>query len=345
MSSRVLRINDDDYEIMGLIDKGTFGRVFKAIKVGEYDDKFYAIKVVKTRENGLIDYLKSEIATLTYLSRVLDKTAPFVRIYDSQILKKGNECIVLMVTEYLSGQNLYDFIEKHAMTSQLILTMFRQILLAVNMLHQMNIAHRDLKLENIMVVDDCSYHCPTPVYRVVLIDFGMSCNRNLDYFLSFPDRSEVSRRCTEITKIGTKVTMDPVLGVKTDLTFSEVKATDLWSLGVILFRMVYGEYLNESSGGYINYIRNRVTKFSPILESLFQSIEKRESASEIIDRFKQFLGLSQEYDQKEWRDGSLLEIRLSGTTIGDDSRDMKSGMLPLIPLRPRLTGGGKCLLS
>lgn len=92
--------------------------------------------------------------------------------------------------------------------------LFSQILKGVKYIHDHNIAHRDLKLTNILIDED---------YAVKIIDFGFACEAN-----------ELHRMYC-----GTPSYMAPEIVEK---KYYLPKPTDIWSLGVVLFKLLSGEY-------------------------------------------------------------------------------------------------------
>ena len=67
--------------------------------------------------------------------------------------------------EYVSDVSLRQYIKsKRYLEENDARSIFRQIMLAVNYIHDRNVIHRDLKLENVMIDKDV----------VKLIDFGFS---------------------------------------------------------------------------------------------------------------------------------------------------------------------------
>lgn len=58
-----------------------------------------------------------------------------------------------VVTEYCQGGNLLEALQKQKIKSEKEVAMLmKQIVSAITYMHQMNIAHRDLKLDNIVLV-------------------------------------------------------------------------------------------------------------------------------------------------------------------------------------------------
>ncbi|KAF2678766.1 kinase-like protein [Lentithecium fluviatile CBS 122367] len=122
----------------------------------------------------------------------------------------------------------YDRWAKRPWTIHAIGCIFAQIAEAVAHVHENGIAHRDLKVENILVARDGT---------VKLIDFGSSA----------PSRNMVTgaRLISWANWIGTPVTMAPEVNGE---TFYNMEKADLWSLAVIFLRLWLGVYPWEPQG-------------------------------------------------------------------------------------------------
>lgn len=92
---------------------------------------------------------------------------------------------------------------------------FSQIVKGVKYMHENNVAHRDLKLTNILIDEE---------YTVKVIDFGFACEAN--------ERHKMY--------CGTPSYMAPEI-VEKKLYFP--KPTDIWSLGVVLYKLLTGDYI------------------------------------------------------------------------------------------------------
>jgi serine/threonine protein kinase len=124
---------------------------------------------------------------------------------------------VYLILELCGGMTLSQFCRtrpQKRLSDDEAFTMFYPILKAVHYLHSWNIAHRDLKLTNVLVDRDL---------RVKLIDFGFSDNSG----------RMLHAYC------GTPSYMAPAIVLKKEYSGS---AVDVWALGVILFKMLTGEY-------------------------------------------------------------------------------------------------------
>ncbi|OHS96729.1 AGC family protein kinase [Tritrichomonas foetus] len=107
---------------------------------------------------------------------------------------------------------------------------FINIIVAVQHLHSLGIIHRDLKLSNVLIFEEKNNH-PLPI-RLALSDFGTALDTH-SIFNIHASRSGAT---------GTVETMAPELFIhdeKGKYLFSHSFASDIWSLGVILFSLFY----------------------------------------------------------------------------------------------------------
>lgn len=113
----------------------------------------------------------------------------------------------------------------------------RQVLAALAFMHEKNITHRDVKLNNIMIATKPTAEAPETPWSVRLGDFGLS------QYHAHPERR--TRRA--ITTHGTPTYMapelfhqfDPEHGEEPTLLGFEAKA-DIWALGITVYRMLAG---------------------------------------------------------------------------------------------------------
>jgi calcium-dependent protein kinase len=123
--------------------------------------------------------------------------------------------VLQVVMEYCSGGDLYT---RLPYTEHTVALMTRQIVSAISYLHERDIIHRDLKLENIV------FENTTPNSIVKLIDFGVS-------YVYTPVSSSSEHGLSE--RVGTIYSMAPET-MKGNYT----SQADLWSLGICVYMLL-----------------------------------------------------------------------------------------------------------
>jgi len=170
-------------------------------------------KVVLKKINRL-KMNKNLIANEVHAATIL-KHSGVVKVYD--IFKES--IYTYIVLEYLKGVDLFKYLSSKnfaPMKEKEARPLFKQLVDTVLYCHSKKIAHRDIKLENIMY--------DRKKNRVKLIDFGLSesieSGKLCDLWCGSQDYV-----CPEIIK------KEPYNGFM----------ADVWSLGTILYIMLYGE--------------------------------------------------------------------------------------------------------
>jgi len=125
-----------------------------------------------------------------------------------------NEAYFQVIMTKCPGITLFDLIELNEnLEEHTAQEVFKQVLDAVNYLHNKNIVHNDIKDENVIVNKDL---------KVTLIDFGSAC-------------SNLGEKTIIYCGSETYTSPEVLAGKRFCRTKQEV-----WSLGVLLFVMVYG---------------------------------------------------------------------------------------------------------
>ena len=162
--------------------------------------------------------------------REIGKHANIVSFIQAEI-KPEPQPEVMIVNELCTGGTLYQLIasQKTPLNENQVLKVFKDIVLGVKHLHQKGIAHRDLKVENVIKHDGLWKLC----------DFG-SCSRDtLDYHQS--TKSQIAKALEEFEKYTTLMyrppeMMDQYLGYTVNLK------VDIWMLGCILYSLCFEKH-------------------------------------------------------------------------------------------------------
>lgn len=76
-----------------------------------------------------------------------------------------------IVSEYINGDNLYKHVTEYELEPEEIVNFSNQLTSIVKRLHDVDVVHRDIKLENIIV----GYNIANKSDELYLIDFGFAC--------------------------------------------------------------------------------------------------------------------------------------------------------------------------
>jgi 5'-AMP-activated protein kinase catalytic alpha subunit len=146
------------YELGEVLGEGAYGivRIAKHTESG----KMFAIKILdkrKIKQDNLIENLRSEIRIMKSINH-----PNIVRLYE---VLQSNSKIYLVIELVAEGDLFKTVKEQGAMSEDKARKIFQQIISAVSFCDRLHIAHRDLKLENILLDAEGS---------VKISDFGLS---------------------------------------------------------------------------------------------------------------------------------------------------------------------------
>ncbi|GBG83601.1 hypothetical protein CBR_g37405 [Chara braunii] len=142
-------VSNDDWEldnsqlkVVSKIASGSFGDLFK----GTYCGQVVAIKFLKPER--MSDTSQKEFAQEVFIMR---------KVRHKNVVQFIGACTkppnLAIVTEYMSGGSVYDYLRKHkvALRLPLILKIGIDVARGMDYLHQNNIVHRDLKAANLLL--------------------------------------------------------------------------------------------------------------------------------------------------------------------------------------------------
>jgi tetratricopeptide (TPR) repeat protein/predicted Ser/Thr protein kinase len=228
-----------EYKILSLLGEGGMGEVYLAedAKLG----RKVAIKLVKSgfgRANLIRHFRREEqiLAALTHPN--------IARLYGGAVTQDG---IPYFVMEYVEGERLDSYCDTRQMPIRERLELFRKICSAVSYAHQHLVIHRDLKPANIRV---------TVEGEPKLLDFGIA--RLLD------DESIAGSEQT-MTLIGA---MTPEYASPEQVRGEHMTtATDVYSLGVVLYELLTGKKPYRTKSRRIDEISRAITEQEPVRPS------------------------------------------------------------------------------
>ncbi|KAK3103513.1 hypothetical protein FSP39_019786 [Pinctada imbricata] len=287
------------FEILRTIGEGTYGKVKLAIEkdTGEH----VAIKHIKKQKisrNTDLSSIRREIQIMSTL-----KHPHIVNVREVM----ENKDKIILVMDYAPGGELYEYInDRNKLAEKDARRIFRQIVSAVSYCHQMGVVHRDLKLENIVLDSDLN---------VKIADFGLSNYYSHTDLLS--------------TFCGSPLYASPEIVNGQPYYGPEV---DCWSLGVVLYTLVYGAMPFDSSDfPVLRRLISSADYYEPVQPSeaaglirhlLTVNPKKRAKMSDIINHWWVNLGHKETPTCQPYNVPEVLKpisFRSSSTSLSSDS--------------------------
>ena len=249
-----------DYHILRELGHGGMATVYLA-----HDNKFdtnVAIKVLNK------EYVHND----NIRKRFIAEARNMFKMSHPNIIKVSDlideRDTVAFVMEYIEGETLKDYLDrKGKLSDEEIKNLFSQMLESVGYVHKQKLVHRDIKPSNFMIDKEG---------QIKLLDFGIA--KTIDVTSS------------EYTQTGTGIQMGTPLYMSPEQVKSskEVGASsDIYSLGVVLWQMVMGKKLYDSSTLSSPEIQVSILKEPlPITNSHWDYVIQIATAKPIENRFK-----------------------------------------------------------
>lgn len=217
------------FKIIRQLGAGGMGEVYLA-----EDQKLHrkvALKVLTAErfdDSSNLERFKREARTAAQISH-----PNVTSIYEigSEADSEAGSDIEYIVMEYVEGKDLSTYIQGRNLEMNGLIRLAEKITSGLSAAHKLNIVHRDIKADNILVGEDG---------EPKILDFGLA--KPVDTSLGSHEDNEtatISRELTKVGKIvGTVSYMSPeqARGDKVDIR------SDIFSFGTLLYRMVTGEF-------------------------------------------------------------------------------------------------------
>eukprot|EP00930_Biecheleria_cincta_P018341 TRINITY_DN14324_c0_g2_i1.p1 TRINITY_DN14324_c0_g2~~TRINITY_DN14324_c0_g2_i1.p1 ORF type:complete len:839 (-),score=158.42 TRINITY_DN14324_c0_g2_i1:106-2622(-) len=207
-SSKVVHVNGVPYTQVQTLGRGGSSKVYL---VQNASGELFALKRVATENAKQLEAFQNEVVLLQQLRGC----EYVIQVEDAEVdREKGRINIVMEAGDMDLGRFLQSEPKLNLAQMQ---HLWRQMLEAVQVIHQERIVHSDLKPGNFLLVNG----------RLKVIDFGIA--------------KKISNDTTNISRdasVGTLSYMAPEAVKQGQLKLG--RASDIWSLGIILYQMAYG---------------------------------------------------------------------------------------------------------
>lgn len=272
-----------NYRLVKLLGSGGMGMVYEAVHDGIGGRA--AIKVLRP------EVAINKDATQRFFSEAraanLIAHPGIVHIFDCGYTSNG---VAFLAMEFLQGETLRQRLDRlRTMTVSETIRMARQVAATLHAAHQRSVVHRDLKPDNLMIVQEPELPGGE---RVKLLDFGVA---------------KIAEGMAEKTKTGT------VMGTPAYMAPEQCRdaklatdRSDVYSLGIILYQCLagrppfVGEYIGDVLAMQMMQDPPRLTDFNPrvqnpMVEFVHRLLEKkptmRPSMEEVVRELQRLLEL------------------------------------------------------
>lgn len=246
---------DPNYSVGEKIGEGGFGTVYELLghpeeavvkvvdlkaQMYELDAPDFILRKMEERYRYFVETTRNEIAFLKEL-----KDSPyFTSVIDAKEFKSSSEknenVFIIIQKKY---QSLKDAMYNREVNESQILKMAKDICMALMILEEHKLLHRDIKPDNIFI----KWKDGVPYYAIG--DFGLT--RRLE------------EETGEVTQIGTPYYVAPEVAFHQKLKGFN---SDIYGLGATLFTVVTGDCLVDSRGPVFERISNIMPNFARIIE-------------------------------------------------------------------------------
>eukprot|EP01098_Paradermamoeba_levis_P003127 TRINITY_DN1455_c0_g1_i1.p1 TRINITY_DN1455_c0_g1~~TRINITY_DN1455_c0_g1_i1.p1 ORF type:complete len:289 (+),score=55.59 TRINITY_DN1455_c0_g1_i1:281-1147(+) len=171
-----------------------------------------------------------------------------------------------LILEYASKGDLFDYIVSSGgrLKETEARTIFNQIVLGLEYLHQNHIIHKDIKLENIFLKEDNS---------IVIGDFGIAVHKHENFTLN--SNSNQKRLFGSIHYVAPEVLQKK--------NHQQLEKQDVWSLGVILFAMCCGHLPFDDDHSDTRIISRKIVNGEYKFPKFSLSPEYKDLVSKLLD--------------------------------------------------------------
>ena len=216
MDNLIGRKLDGLYEVRELIGTGGMANVYKAVVVGHNgpvpEGTVVAVKVLRAEfmhDPDLVNRFKNESKAISLLHH-----SNIVKVYDVSVTDR----LQYIVMEYVNGMTLREYLNERGgkLTSRETVHFISQILQALDHAHRNGVVHRDIKPQNIMLLDNG---------QLRMMDFGIA---------------RISRAENQL--LAGKA-MGSVHYISPEQARGEVTGpqSDIYSVGVMMYEMLSGK--------------------------------------------------------------------------------------------------------
>jgi len=284
-SGDIVRPEIPGYDIKELLGQGGMGLVWKASQ--HSPQRVVALKQMNTQA----------LESATARARFRAEVEVAARLEHPNIARVYDCCMdqqpFYFTMELIKGQRLDEYVKRKQLSAKQIMALIHEICLAMAYAHEHSVIHRDLKPSNVLVTENGVPH---------IVDFGVA--KRLDNEAPQLTVSDTSKGP------GTLVYMSPeqVMGKPVNT------CTDIYSVGVIAYRLLTGQFPYDLSGAEYECMQNitqqepiALRRIVPTLDADLEAIVLAALEKSPSQRYAAFSDLAM--DIKHWLNGRAISIK------------------------------------
>lgn len=220
------------FQILQLVGTGNYARVYRGLSAAGKEVAIKSINLSKTSDNYRRKFLPRELTILRKINH-----PNIVKVFE--ILQVSDRIYIVM--QFCPRGTIADLLQKLGNLSEPVSRfLFIQIIEAVAYLHSIDLAHRDLKVENVLLDKDFSPKLTDFSYSAYTTDkqtFAGKASKIISLKLTVIKQTVARSNSVKLsdTFCGTLPYLSPEMIKQYPY---DPKKTDVWSLGVCLFVML-----------------------------------------------------------------------------------------------------------
>jgi len=241
---RLLNTKIGNYRLVERIGSGGMGTVYLAERADGAFEQNVALKLIK-RGMDSDEILRRFVTERQILASL--KHPNIAHLIDGGTTADG---LPFLVMEYVEGSPITEYIKIHGLNLEARLDLFREVCAAVSFAHQKLVIHRDLKPLNILITSDG---------KAKLLDFGIAK-------LVKSDKNDETQTNT--------FAFTPEYASPEQIRGESLStATDVYSLGVVLYELLTGIRPFKFEGKNFGEIVRTISETAPLKPSATDTLE------------------------------------------------------------------------
>ena len=281
------KVLNGKYKVLSLLGEGGMGVVYKVQHLILQNKNIFALKILRSRFSADDEFQARFMREVEVTMELTHEN--IIQIRDFGMTETG---LLFFTMDYFPGRSLKSVIEENGvLPTSRVVSILRQVALALREAHRGMVIHRDLKPDNILVEV-----LENGRERVRVLDFGIA---------KILENDDTASGLTQGNLLGTPKYMAPeqVSGEKTDTR------ADLYALGIIVYEMLVGR-VPFATGTTRTILMNHLTAQPPPFSVVRPDLEVPLALENLV-----FALLEKEPDARPADADAILDVLRTDATV------------------------------